>query len=32
LRVAGLSFAGWNVVTSFVLFVLALKAAFSARG
>ncbi|MDZ4843433.1 MAG: disulfide bond formation protein B [Hyphomicrobium aestuarii] len=32
LRIAGLSFAGWNVVTSFGLFVLALKAAFSARG
>jgi disulfide bond formation protein DsbB len=27
---AGLSFAGWNVVVSFVLFVLALKAALSA--
>lgn len=30
-RLFGLSFAGWNVVTSFVLFVLALKAALAAQ-
>lgn len=30
-RMFGLSFAGWNVVVSFVLSVLALKAAFAAR-
>ena len=29
-RFAGLSFAGWNVVTSFVAFVAALQAAFGA--
>lgn len=32
LRIFGLSFAGWNVVVSFVVFVLALQAAFRARG
>ncbi len=30
-RMAGLSFAGWNVVASFALFALALKSAFEAR-
>ncbi|MBX9925496.1 MAG: disulfide bond formation protein B [Hyphomicrobiaceae bacterium] len=30
-RMAGLSFAGWNAVASFVLFTLALKSAFEAR-
>lgn len=30
-RFFGLSFAGWNVVTSFVLFVIALKAALTAN-
>lgn len=30
-RFFGLSFAGWNVVTSFVLFLLALKAALAAN-
>jgi disulfide bond formation protein DsbB len=29
-RLFGLSFAGWNVLTSFVIFMLALRAAFAA--